>query len=56
MFNTLFYYPRVLAHHCQGPAAQARERYLIHCADQGSPAIPYYARPVNFWSSQSAST
>lgn len=36
MFNTLFYYPRVLARHCQGPAAQARERYLIHCADQGA--------------------
>jgi hypothetical protein len=36
MFNTLFYYPRVLARHCQGPSAQARERYLIHCADQGA--------------------
>ena len=36
MFNTLFYYPRVLARHCQGPSAQARERYLTHCADQGA--------------------
>jgi hypothetical protein len=36
MFNTLFYYPHVLARHCQGPSAQARERYLNHCADQGA--------------------
>jgi integrase/recombinase XerD len=36
MFKILFHYPRVLARHRQGPAAQARERYLIHCADQGA--------------------
>jgi len=36
MFNTLFHYPRVLARHRQGPSAQARERYLTHCADQGA--------------------
>ena len=36
MFNTLFYYPHVLARHSQGPSAQARERYLNHCADQGA--------------------
>ena len=36
MFNILFHYPRVLARHCQGPSAQARERYLTHCADQGA--------------------
>ena len=36
MFNTLFHYPRVLARHRQGPSAQARERYLTHCADLGN--------------------
>ena len=36
MFNTLFHYPRVLARHRQGPSAQARERYLTHCANQGA--------------------
>jgi integrase/recombinase XerD len=36
MFKILFHYPRVLARHCQGPSAQARERYLTHCADQGA--------------------
>jgi integrase/recombinase XerD len=36
MFKILFHYPRVLARHCQGPSAPARERYLIHCADQGA--------------------
>jgi integrase/recombinase XerD len=36
MFNILFHYPRVLARHRQGPSAQARERYLTHCADQGA--------------------
>lgn len=35
MFKLLFHYPRVLARHRQGPSAQAREQYLIHCADQG---------------------
>jgi integrase/recombinase XerD len=36
MFNILFHYPRVLARHGQGPSAEARERYLSHCADQGA--------------------
>jgi integrase/recombinase XerD len=36
MFNILFHYPRVLARHRQGPSAEARERYLIHWADQGA--------------------
>lgn len=36
MLNTLFHYPRVLARHCQGPSAQAREQYLTHRADQGA--------------------
>ena len=39
MFNILFHYPRVLARHCQGPSAQARERYLTHCADQGAARV-----------------
>ena len=47
MFNTLFHYPRVLARHRQGPSAQARERYLTHCADQGAygRTFPGRARP-----------
>jgi integrase/recombinase XerD len=36
MFNILFHYPCVLARQRQGPSAQARERYLTHCADQGA--------------------
>jgi Phage integrase family len=35
MFKTLFKYPRVLARHREGPVADARERFLIHCAEQG---------------------
>ena len=35
MFETLFKYPRVLARHREGPVADARERFLIHCAQQG---------------------
>jgi integrase/recombinase XerD len=35
MFETLFKYPRVLARHREGPVADARESFLIHCADQG---------------------
>ena len=36
IFDVLFHYPRVLARHRHGPLAQARERYLTHCADQGA--------------------
>jgi site-specific recombinase XerD len=36
IFDVLFHYPGVLARHRHGPAAQARERYLTHCADQGA--------------------
>ena len=36
IFDVLFHYPRVLARHRYGPSAQARERYLTHCADQGA--------------------
>jgi integrase/recombinase XerD len=36
IFDVLFHYPCVLARHRHGPSAQARERYLTHCADQGA--------------------
>ena len=39
MFNILFHDPRALARHQQGPSAQARERYLTHCADQGAARV-----------------
>jgi integrase/recombinase XerD len=35
VFETLFKHPRVLARHCGGPAADARERFLIHRANEG---------------------
>lgn len=35
MFESLFKYPRVLARHQEGPAAEARQRFLNHCSDQG---------------------
>jgi hypothetical protein len=35
MFETLFKYPRVLARHREDPVADARERFLTHCAEQG---------------------
>lgn len=35
MFETLFKYPRVIARHRTGPSAEARERFLKHCVDQG---------------------
>lgn len=33
MFDTLFNYPKVLARHQAGPAAEDRERYLVHRAN-----------------------
>jgi len=36
MFKILFKYPRVLAHHCEGPAADERQRFLIHRAKDGA--------------------
>jgi site-specific recombinase XerD len=36
MFDTLFRYPRVLARHCEGPAANDRDRFLAHCANGGT--------------------
>jgi hypothetical protein len=32
MFGDLFVYPKVLARHRAGPSADARERFLAHCA------------------------
>lgn len=36
MFDVLFHYPRVLARHSEGPAANERERYLVNCASAGA--------------------
>jgi integrase/recombinase XerD len=40
MFDTLFKYPKVLARHQDGPAAEERQRYLVHRAssDRVAPA------------------
>lgn len=35
MFERLFEYPRVLVRHREGPLAEARERFLVHCANEG---------------------
>lgn len=35
MFESLFKYPRVLARHQEGPATEARQRFLKHCSEQG---------------------
>ena len=35
MFDTLFRYPAIVARHRGGPFAEARERFLNHCASQG---------------------
>ena len=35
MFETLFKYQGVVARHRSGPFPDLRERFLIHCADQG---------------------
>ena len=36
MFEALFTYPKVLGRHQEGPWAEARERYLKHCAGKGA--------------------
>ncbi len=36
MFDTLYHYPRVLARHCEGPAAEDRDQFLAHCASGGA--------------------
>src|ERR1700688_1587861 len=35
MFDSLFAYPNVLARHEAGPAAEDRDRYLVHRASEG---------------------
>ena len=35
MFATLFTYPSTLARHRTAPCAESRERFLVHCAEQG---------------------
>ena len=35
MFETLFRYPAVVTRQSSGPFAEARERFLNHCASQG---------------------
>lgn len=35
MFETLFRYPAIVARHQNGPFAEARERFLSHCYEQG---------------------
>jgi integrase/recombinase XerD len=35
VFESLFKYPRAAARHRAGPSAEARERFLKHCAGQG---------------------
>ena len=35
MFTTLYRYPGVALRHCEGPSASERERFLIHCANEG---------------------
>jgi site-specific recombinase XerD len=36
MFEDLFVYPKVLARHRAGPSADARDRFLAHCAGYGA--------------------
>ena len=35
MFESLFRRPHALARHRNGPLADERRRYLVHCADRG---------------------
>jgi integrase/recombinase XerD len=35
VFESLFKYPRVLARHQEGPAAEARRQFVNHCSDRG---------------------
>jgi hypothetical protein len=37
MFDRLFSYPKTIARHRDAPLADARERYLAHCADNRLP-------------------
>ena len=48
MFETLFQYPAVVARHRNGPFAEARQRFLKHCASQGfaRTTLQRYAREL----------
>ena len=48
MFETLFQYPAVVARHRIGPFAEARQRFLNHCASQGfaRTTLQRYAREL----------
>ena len=48
MFETLFHYPGVIARHRAAPFAEARERFLNHCINQGlaGPTVLRYAREL----------
>jgi integrase/recombinase XerD len=48
MFETLFQYPAIVARHRSGPFAEARERFLNHCASQGlaRATLQHYAQEL----------
>ena len=48
MFETLFQYPAIVARHRGGPFAEARERFLNHCAGQGlaRATLQHYAQEL----------
>jgi integrase/recombinase XerD len=48
MFETLFQYPAIVARHRRGPFAEARERFLTHCASQGlaRATLQHYAQEL----------
>ena len=56
MFNTLFHYPRVLAVIAKVPRRRPGSDTSPIAPIKGPLAVRCYARPVNFWSSHSAST
>ena len=48
MFESLFQYPAVVARHRSGPFAEARERFINHCASQGlaRATLQHYAQEL----------
>lgn len=48
MFEVLFRHPRHISRHREGPWADARERYLVHCAQYGAArnTLMYFARQL----------
>lgn len=54
MFESLFQYPTVVARHREGPAADERQRFLLHRANEGAArgtrhTAHCYELPGNFW-------